>query len=149
MRLGGCRTCVQRGPTRDAASDAVACPSVPRLSFFFFFFFLRFAPTRLDSRCSGSIHAKSASICTEPARIGLYQPNRIVSTGGRKRPKSALNHAGTAEIGFEWDPNILNLSFLNFILNICCFFCVFFFVLCFVLFCVSCLLLSLFCEPRP
>ena len=61
------------------------------------------------------------------ARIRSYRLNRIVSVGSRnwpKWPKSALNHAETAEINFEWGPNILNLSFLNFILNICCFFCV-------------------------
>ena len=96
MRLGGCRTCVQRGPTRDAASDAVACALVPRLSFFFFF--LRFAPTRLDSRCSGSIHAKSASICTEPARIGLYRPYWVVSTGDQY----SWNKPETAETGKNW-----------------------------------------------
>ena len=98
MRLGGCHTCVQRGPTWDAASDAVACASVPRLSFFFFFFFLRFAPTRLDSRCSGSIYAKSASICAEPARIGLYRPYWVVSTGDRY----GWNKPETAETGKNW-----------------------------------------------
>ena len=66
------------------------------------------------------------------ARIGWYRPNWIVLAGGRSKLKLALNHAGTAEISFEWGPNILNLSLLNFILNICCFFCVLFFVLCFV-----------------
>ena len=81
----------------------------------------------------------------DSTRIGLYWPNWVVSAGnrnGQNGPKSVLNHAGIAKIGFEWGPNILNLSFLNFILNICYFFCVFF------LFCVSCLLLSLFCESR-
>ena len=73
----------------------------------------------------------------DSAKIGLYWPAaKIVETdqNGRNRPKSALNHAGTAEISSEWGPNILNLSFLNFILNICCFFCVcvcVFFFLCF------------------
>ena len=103
-------------------SDEAARALVPRLSFFFFFnFFFLLSLIRADS----------ALICVEPGQFGQ---NRVVSAGdrnGRNRPKSALNHAGTAKIGFEWGPNILNLSFLNFILNICCFFCVFFFVLCF------------------
>ena len=67
-------------------------------------------------------------------RIGLYWPAAETNQKGwnsRNRQKSTLNHVGTAKIGFEWGPNILNLSFLNFILNICYFFCVFFFVLCF------------------
>ena len=108
--LGGCCTGVRRG-----------CPRVgTAFELFFFFFFLL-----------SLIRADSALICVEPGQFGQ---NWVVSAGdrnGRNRPKSALNHAGTAKIGFEWGPNILNLSFLNFILNICCFFCVFFFVLCF------------------
>ena len=96
-------------------TDAAARMLVPRLSFFFFFFF--------------EIHANSAPIHTDSARLRSYQLNWIVSASGRDWPKQPKN----AEIGFEWGPNILNLSFLNFILNICCFFCVFFFVLCFVL----------------
>lgn len=81
------------------------------------------------------IHVDSASIRVESGRIGWigsYQPaTKMAETdqNGQNRSKSALNHAKTAEIGFEWDPNILNLSFLNFIMNICYFFCVFFFVL--------------------
>ena len=98
-------------------SDATqrSCPCVGAASELFFFLSL--------------IRADSASICVEP---GWFGQNWVVSAGdrnGRNRPKSALNHAGTAKISFEWGPNILNLSlsFLNFILNICCFF----FVLCF------------------
>ena len=89
---------------------------------------------------SAPIRANSASIHTDlgrflpirpkSGRIGSYRP---AAETNQNRPKSALNHAGTAIIGFEWDPNILNLSFLNFILNICYFFCIFFFVLCFIL----------------
>ena len=93
------------------------------------------SPTQPNAGCSvrrgcrvSLIHANSASICANSARIG---PNQVVLAGNRNKPKSALNYAGTAEIGFEWGPNILNLSFLDFILNIWCFFCVFFFVLCF------------------
>jgi len=93
------------------------------------------APTRLPAcRCHVWASFFSFRIHSEPSWFGQ---NRAVSADDRNRPKSALNHARTAEIGFEWGPNILNLSFLNFILNICCFFC------------VSCLLLSLFCESRP
>ena len=104
------------------------------------------SPTQPDAGCSvrrgcrvSLIHANSASICANSARIG---PNQVVLAGNRNKPKSALNYAGTAEIGFEWGPNILNLFFLNFI---------WIFVASFVfsfLFCVSCLLLSLFCESR-
>ena len=50
-------------PTRDAASDAVACAS-DRVCVFFFFF-LGFKPTRLDSRRCGSIRVESASIRAE------------------------------------------------------------------------------------
>ena len=45
------------------STDAVGRVSHPHLSFFFFF--LGFAPTRLDSRQCGSIHAESASICAK------------------------------------------------------------------------------------
>ena len=118
-------------PTWGAASDMAARASVLRLSFFFFFFF------SLDSCRLGFNWRWFALNRANSARIGPYRLNWVVLTGdqnGHNRPKSALNHAGTAKISFEWDPNILNLSFLNFILNICCFFCVFFFVLCFVVF---------------
>ena len=109
----------ESSPTRGAASDMVARVSMLRLSFFFFLGFmptrLRLAPNRVNS-----------------ARIKLYRLHRVVSTSnqnGHNRPKTALNHARIVKISFEWGLNILNLSFLNFILNICCFFCVFFFVL--------------------
>ena len=111
MRMGGCRTRVRRGVWHRRS-----CPHVGATPEFFFFFFFE-------------IHANSAPIHTDSARIRSYQLNWIVSASGRDWPKQPKN----AEIGFEWGPNILNLSFLNFILNICCFFCVFFFVLCFVL----------------
>ena len=65
-----------------------------------------------------------------PTRL-LFSPTRPESSRIRSywlATETALNHAKTAEIGFEWG---LHLSFLNFILKICCFFCVFFFVLCF------------------
>ena len=90
-----------------------------------------------------SIHAKLGRFCQNRAvsielgRIGQW-PKR--TQNDRNRLKSALNHVRTNAIGFEWGANILNLSFLNFIMNICCFFCV--------LFCVSCIFLSLFCESR-
>ena len=116
-------------------------------AFFFFFFFHGFTSTWLDSSRFGFYSRQFAPNWDNSARIKLYRPNQVISAGNRngsKQPKSALNHAETAKIGFEWDPNILNLSFLNFILNICCFCCVFFFVLCCV--CVACLLLSLFCD---
>ena len=132
-------------PESDAAWCRVRHPTqLPvrrcRVWVFFFFFFSR-------SHRLGFYSHQFVPNQDDSARIKLYQPNQVISAGNRngsKQPKSALNHAETAKIGFEWDPNILNLSFLNFILNICCFFCVFFFVLCFV--CVACLLLSLFCD---
>ena len=114
-------------PESDAARCRVRLPA--RLSFFFFFH--GFASTRLNSR---RLNFYSHRFTPNRDDSGKIKPNRVISAGdwnGRNRPKSALNHAGTAEIGFEWGPNILNLSFLNFIMNICCFFCVFFFVLCF------------------
>ena len=92
-----------RSPIWGAANYAAAHASVPRLRFFFFFFFYKFAPNWANS-----------------ARIRSYRPNQIVSADSRNRPKSALNHAGTAEIGFEWGPNSLLL-------------------LCFPFCCVSCL----------
>ena len=118
--LGGCRTRVRCG-----------CPRVGAASEFFFF--LEFAPTWLNSHRFGFDSHRTGLIRLELGRIGWWP----------KWPKSTLNHAGIAEIGFEWGPNIQNLSFLNFIMNIC-----YFFVFSF-LFCVSCHLLSLFCESRP
>ena len=93
------------------------CPRVYATSelFFFFFFFNWFMSTRLDSHQLDFYSHRLGQNQAESGHIGW-------------QPKSALNHARTAEIGFEWG---LNLSFLNFILKICCFFCVFFFVLCF------------------
>ena len=115
-QLGRCRIRVRR-----------SCPRVGAASELFFF--LGFAMTRLDSRWTGHI-------------LAIIGPYWVVSAGdrnGQNMLKSALNHAGTVEIGFEWCPNILNLSILNFIMNIYCFFCVvFFFLFLFVcLFCVS------------
>ena len=117
-----------RSPTRGAATDAATRASVLHLIFFCCFFFLRIRAN------SASIRANLASICADLCwtrqirpesscigQIGLYQ---LAAETDRNRLKSALNHVGTVEIGFEWGPNILNLSFLNFILNICCFFCV-------------------------
>ena len=117
-------------PTQGATSDVASRRSVPHLSPFFFFPPHRISPTWLDSHRTRQIRSKSSRI----GWIGLYQSATKTDQNGRNRPKSALNHARTAKIGFEWGPNILNLSLLNFILNICCFFCVFFFVLCFVVF---------------
>ena len=45
---------------------------------------LQFAPNRADS-----------------ARIKPYWLNRVLSAGDQNEPKSALNHAKTAEVGFE------------------------------------------------
>ena len=75
------------------------------------------------------------------AKIGWYRPNWIVLAGGRNKLKLALNHAGTAEISFEWGPNILTQFYFEYLLLLLCF-------LFGSVFCVSCLLLSLFCEPR-
>ena len=115
-----------RSPTQGAATDAAAHALVPCLSILFYFilfyfYFNGFVPTRLWF----------ALIQAEP---GKFSQNQVVSAESDHigwRPKLALNHTGTAEISFEWGPNILNLSFLNFILNLCYFFCIFFFVLCF------------------
>ena len=97
------------------------CPRITAASEFIIFFF---SLIRTDS-------ARFALNQTDSAWIRLHRLNWVVLAGDQNRPKSALNHARTTEIGFEWGPNILNLSFLDFILNIWCFFCVFFFVLCF------------------
>ena len=110
--------------------DWFDCPHVGAASESFFFSFLFFfSRIRTDMALFTPNQADSA-------RIKSHRLNQVISADDRnsqKGLKSALNHAGTAEIGFEWGPNILNWSFLNFIMNICCFFCVFFFVLCFVL----------------
>ena len=76
---------------------------------------LQFAPIRPELGCIG--------------QIGSYQSTAKIDRNNQNMQKSTLNHAGTAEIGFEWGLNIRNLSFLNFILNICYFFCIVFFVL--------------------
>ena len=75
------------------------------------------------------IHADLALIFAKTGRFGQNQDVSAESNCIGQQPKSALNHVWTTEIGYEWGLNILTLSFLNFILNICCFFCVFFFVL--------------------
>ena len=91
--LGGCRTRVRRGSTRDMASDAVARASVPRLSFFFF---------SSDSHQLGSIRTDAARFMpnrfqfapnrADSAKIGPYLPYRVVAAGdqygryGRNRP---------------------------------------------------------------
>ena len=113
------------------ASDAAACVSVPRLSFFFFWDLLRLGSN------SGWFPLNRAN----SAKIGWYRPNWIVLAGGRNKLKLALNHAGTAEISFEWGPNILTQFYFEYLLLLLCF-------LFGSVFCVSCLLLSLFCEPR-
>ena len=91
-----------------------------------FFFFLGFTQTWLQSK---QTWLQFMPNWVDSARIGPYWPAIETDRNGQNRPKLAWNHVGIVEIGFAWDPNILNLSFLNFILNICCFFCVFFFVL--------------------
>ena len=108
----------------DVAQCGVQCPTwLPARQYRVWAFF------SLDSRQLDSICADSVSIRTEPDRYGQNQA--VSAELGRigwlpKWLNLALNHVGIAEIGFEWGPNILKLSFLNFILNICCFF----FVLC-------------------
>ena len=91
-----------------------------------FFFFLGFTLTWLQFK---QTWLQFMPHWVDSARIGPYWPAIETDRNGQNRPKLAWNHVGTVEIGFAWDPNILNLSFLNFILNICCFFCVFLFVL--------------------
>ena len=110
-----------RSPTWPNARCSVRrdCLHIDAMSELFFF---------SDSHRLNSIRVDLASIHADSARSGPYQSNRVISADDRNRLKLALNHAEIAEIGFEWVPNILNLSFINFILNICCFFCVFFFV---------------------
>ena len=105
---------------------------VPHLSSFFIYLFLYYYYFIFMVSCQLGFYSRRFVPNRDfSVQIKLYRPNRVVSAGDWNRPKLALNHARTAKIGFEWGPNILNLSFLNFILNICCFFCVFFFVLCF------------------
>ena len=86
-------------PTQDAASNTVACESVPRLSFFFFP--LGFAPTWLDSRQFGFDSHLFTPNRADSAKIGPYRPYWVISAGnwnGRNRPKSALNLVGKFEI---------------------------------------------------
>ena len=86
-------------PESDAAQCGVQLPT--RLSFFFFH---GFASTQLDSHRLNFYSRRFAPNQDDSAKI---KPNRVISAGdrnsrnGRNRPKSALNHAGTAEIGFE------------------------------------------------
>ena len=101
-------------------SDAVDRASVLRLPFFFF---LRFVPTRLDSRRCGSIRAESASNRAEPAcfgHIGTYWP----ATDTTDTAETCRNRPKQAEIGLETRRRG-RISDLR---------------------CVSCLILSLFCE---
>ena len=120
-------------PTQQHVSDAAAHASVLHLIFFFFFLRIRAdsAPIRANSASIRTDSGRFPPIRPKSSRIGWIRSYRPAAKTDQNRPKSALNHAGTAKIGFEWGPNILNLSFLNFILNICYFFCIFFFVLCF------------------
>ena len=114
------------------STDAVACAGAAFELFFYFFIFILLLLLFFMVSCQLGFYSRRFVPNRDfSVQIKLYRPNRVVSAGDWNRPKLALNHARTAEIGFEWNPNILNLSFLNFILNICCFFCVFFFVLCF------------------
>ena len=136
-RLGGCHIEARRDPTQGAASDVIACTSMPCLSFFFF---LGFTPTQLDS-CRLGFNSRwfgqKWTISVESGHIG-------------RRPKQA-------EIGLEscWNSwnrlwmspkhpkSILHQFYSEYLLLLLCF------LFCFcVLFCVSCLLLSLFCESR-
>ena len=129
MWLGGCRTRVWRG-----VRPLTRLPAPCWYSVWVFFLDSRWLGSNLhrlgfDSCRTGPIRLESGRI----GRIKSYWPAAKTGRNGWERLKSALNYARTAEIGFEWSPNVLNLSFLNLILNICYFFCVFFFVLCFVL----------------
>ena len=124
-RLGGCLTGVRCGVWHLTRLLAHWC----RVWAFFFFTY---------SRWLGSICANLASICAEPGWFGQNQAVLAESScfGQRpKRPKQA-EISLESEIGFEWGPNNLNLSFLNFILNIflllLCFMFFAFFFLCFV-----------------
>ena len=133
---------LHQSPTRPDAGCGVwhRCPCVGAVSEFFFFF--------TDSCQLGFYSRWFSPNWDDLARIKLYRPNQVVSAddwNGRNRPKSALNHFGIAKIGFEWGPNILNLSLILFWIFVASF--VFSFLFC-VLFCVSCLLLSLFCKSR-
>ena len=110
-------------PESDAGcSVRHGCPRVyaALTIFFFFFFFHGFASTRLDSHQLGFCSRRLGQNQAESGHIGW-------------RPKWPWIMLEQLKPGFEWG---LNLSFLNFILKICCFFCVY------------CLLLSLFCESR-
>ena len=65
-------------------SDVAAGASMPRLSFFFFFFFTDSHRLSFDMRRFGQNQAESGCIGQQ-----------------LKRPESALNHVGIAEIGFK------------------------------------------------
>ena len=130
-RLGGCLTGVRCGVWHLTRLLAHWC----RVWAFFFSHIrvdsARFAPTWL-------LFALSRA---DLARIKLYWLNRVVSAddrNGRNRPKSILNHAEIAEIGFELGPNpksILHQFYSEYLLLFLCFlFCfvfVAFFFLCF------------------
>ena len=116
-------------PKSDAASDAVDRASVPRLRFCFFFFSQihanlgRFAPTRLDSRRIGFDLRRTGLIQPESGRIshiGQYQP----ATDTADTAETCRNRPKQAEIGLENRRRGRNSD----------------------LKCVSCLILSLFCE---
>ena len=70
MGLGGCHTCVRRGPMQDAVSDAVACAS--------------------DAARLSSIHGDAARFMPNQLRFTLNRadsarigPYRVISDGNR------------------------------------------------------------------
>ena len=84
------------------ASDATTCASVPSLSFFFFnFFFYGFAPTQLRFMLTRLQFAPIRPELGCIGQIGSYQPTAKIDRNNHNMQKSTLNHAGTAEIGFE------------------------------------------------
>ena len=143
--LGGCRTGVWRSLTWGAAFDANAHATVPHLNFFFFFF-LRI--------CVNSTQFAPIQLLFVPNQVvsARIKPNQIVST----RDRNNRNELKQVEIGLESSRNIQNWLWMRpkhsksvlpqfyyeYLLLLL------FFLFCCVLFCVSCLLLSLFCESR-
>ena len=80
-------------PMRGAATDAATRALVLRLSW------LRFASTWLQ--LGSDLHrlgSDSRQLDSDLAKIRAYRPTAKTD---RNRPKSALNHARTAKIGFE------------------------------------------------